>query len=211
MTVDSETLDIFQRIKDYELNLTDTDRKFGWTWQEMAIPHWTITKLLTDGFIELGYSSNSQTCYHATEKLSAYLESSIAEKEEAAAFIPDVDSLFEGIVGMERIKELIKASLDLPKPIHILLVGPPALGKSMFIWEIERVYGPQALPMIGSSTSKSGMWDMIADKNPKIILIDELEKMHKTDQAGLLSLMEHGRLIRAKVGREMDQTFNCQV
>ena len=45
------------------------------------------------------------------------------------------------------------------------------------IWEIERAFGIQALAMIGSGTSKSGIWDKVADVRPKVILIDELEKM----------------------------------
>jgi Holliday junction DNA helicase RuvB len=74
----------------------------------------------------------------------------------------------------------------------------------MFLWEIERIYGSQCLPFIGSATSHAGMWDMLVERHPRILLIDELEKMNLTDTAGLLSLMEYGRIIRAKVGRSMD-------
>ena len=89
-------------------------------------------------------------------------------------------------------------------PIHVLLVGPPSLAKSMFLWDIERAYGNLSLPLIGSATSHAGLWDMIAEKRPKIVLIDEIEKMALADMAGLLALMEQGRIIRAKVGRKLD-------
>ena len=117
----------------------------------------------------------------------------------------DDSTLFSGIVGYDNIKELMKTSLALDKPVHILLYGPPAIAKSMFLWEIERVYGSQCLPFIGSATSHAGMWDMLIERRPRILLIDELEKMNLTDTAGLLSLMEYGRIIRAKVGRSMDE------
>jgi Holliday junction DNA helicase RuvB len=81
----------------------------------------------------------------------------------------------------------------------------------MFLWEIERVYGSQCLPFIGSATSHAGMWDMLIERRPRILLIDELEKMNLTDTAGLLSLMEYGRIIRAKVGRSMDEKITVWV
>jgi Holliday junction DNA helicase RuvB len=55
------------------------------------------------------------------------------------------------------------------------------------------------------------MWDMLIERRPRILLIDELEKMNLTDTAGLLSLMEYGRIIRAKVGRSMDERLTVWV
>ena len=45
---------------------------------------------------------------------------------------------------------------------------------------------------------------MVADEQPKIILIDELDKMKAADTAALLSLMEGGRFWRVKKGRKLD-------
>ncbi len=52
---------------------------------------------------------------------------------------------------------------------------------------------------------------MLIERRPRILLIDELEKMNLTDTAGLLSLMEYGRIIRAKVGRSMDEKITVWV
>ena len=41
-------------------------------------------------------------------------------------------------------------------------------------------------------------------QQPEILLIDELDKMNAADTAALLSLMEGGRLVRAKRGRELN-------
>ncbi|MDD5703162.1 MAG: AAA family ATPase, partial [Dehalococcoidales bacterium] len=97
------------------------------------------------------------------------------------------------------------------KPVHVLLPGPPALAKTLFLWDIERAAGEKAIWLVGSGTSKSKLWDLIPDKRPHIILIDELDKMNAVDTAGLLSLMEGGRLVRAKVGRELDITHEVRV
>ncbi len=137
----------------------------------------------------------------------------LQDEEKAEGFenerleIPD--DLFGDIIGHDDIKELLRACLLAEKPVHVLLVGPPALAKTLFLWDIERVAGENAIWLLGSATSKSGLWDKIAEKQSQIILIDEMDKMNATDTAGLLSIMEGGRMVRTKVGRELE--FNIPV
>jgi Holliday junction DNA helicase RuvB len=88
--------------------------------------------------------------------------------------------------------------------VHVLLAGPPALAKTLFLWDIERACGERAIWLVGSATSKAGLWDLVAERQPRVLLIDELDKMNAADTAALLSMMEGGRLVRAKVGRELD-------
>jgi len=102
------------------------------------------------------------------------------------------------------VKELLIACLLAERPVHVLLAGPPALAKSLFLWDIERAAGERAVWLVGSATSKAGLWDLVAERHPKVILIDELDKMNVADTAALLSMMEGGRLVRAKKGRELD-------
>jgi len=40
--------------------------------------------------------------------------------------------------------------------------------------------------------------DLIAERHPQILLIDELDKMNAADTAALLTMMEGGRLVRPK-------------
>jgi Holliday junction DNA helicase RuvB len=51
----------------------------------------------------------------------------------------------------------------------------------------------------------------VAEREPWILLIDELDKMNAADTAALLSLMEGGRLVRAKKGRTLDATISVKV
>jgi len=88
--------------------------------------------------------------------------------------------------------------------VHVLLTGPPALAKTLFLWDIEQAGGEKAIWLVGSATSKAGLWDLIAERHPQILLIDELDKMNAADTAALLTMMEGGRLVRAKKGRELD-------
>ncbi|MDP3064843.1 MAG: AAA family ATPase [Chloroflexota bacterium] len=51
----------------------------------------------------------------------------------------------------------------------------------------------------------------MAERQPRILLVDELDKMAAADMGALLSLMEGGRLVRAKVGRRLNEQVELWV
>jgi Holliday junction DNA helicase RuvB len=108
-------------------------------------------------------------------------------------------------------KELLKAALLAEKPVHVLLAGPPALAKSLFLWDVERACGGQAVWLVGSAISKAGLWDLVSEREPRILIVDELDKMSATDTAALLSLMEGEEAGSTKKGRTLDTTVTIKV
>jgi Holliday junction DNA helicase RuvB len=163
--------------------------------------------LFKDGYLENVFRSNSYTGYRLSEvgkalALDAAKEEPSEAHQDQRLTLPD--ALFEDIIGHDDIKELLRASLLAEKPVHVLLTGPPALAKTLFLWDIERAGGEKAIWLVGSATSKAGLWDLVAERQPKILLIDELDKMNAADTAALLTMMEGGRLVRAKKGRELN-------
>ena len=105
--------------------------------------------------------------------------------------------LFSNIVGYEDIKKLFQLSLySRERPVHILLVGPPASAKTLFMLEcmkLERSYFT-----LGSHSTKSGMIEYLFEKRPRYLIIDEIEHMPLKDQTALLSLMETGIIAETK-------------
>ncbi|MDW0150210.1 MAG: hypothetical protein QOK89_07480, partial [Nitrososphaeraceae archaeon] len=84
-------------------------------------------------------------------------------------------SLFESIIGYDDIKKIFKMSLISDKAVHILLVGPPASAKTLFMLEflkLERSYFT-----LGSHSTKAGMIDYLFDYRPRYLLVDEIEHM----------------------------------
>ncbi|MDP2949990.1 MAG: AAA family ATPase, partial [Chloroflexota bacterium] len=65
-------------------------------------------------------------------------------------------------------KELLRVAVSAEKPVHVLLAGPPALAKSLFLWDLERAAPGRTLWLVGSGASKAGLWDMVAERQPKI-------------------------------------------
>ncbi len=185
----------------------EKEYRIGWSWRHVRIWPATLSRLFKDGYLENVFRSNSFTGYRLSEKGKAFVQ---AEKNTALAETKAedrpvaTDTLFADIIGHEEVKELLKACLLAEKPVHVMLTGPPALAKTLFLWDIEQTFGEQAIWLVGSATSKAGLWDLVAEREPKILLIDEMDKMNAVDMAALLTMMEGGRLVRAKKGRELD-------
>jgi len=51
---------------------------------------------------------------------------------------------------------------------------------------------------VGSSSTKSGIFDYLFEYRPRYFIVDELEKMNKKDQTSLLNVMESGILSELK-------------
>ncbi len=207
--IDQKELDILKDALEFENSMPKDEFSLGWQWNDVSAAPATLNKLVVRKLLVISFKSNKDTRYLLTdlgrEIAKGHVDvQSIAHEEPEHPNGIETNDMFNDIVGYDDIKELLRESLQLVKPIHVLLVGPPSLAKSMFLWGIERTYGDLSLPLIGSATSHAGLWDMIAEKRPKIVLIDEIEKMALADMAGLLALMEQGRIIRAKVGRKLD-------
>jgi replication-associated recombination protein RarA len=106
------------------------------------------------------------------------------------------EPIFDSIVGYTDVKRLFELSFSSEKPVHLLLVGPPASAKTLFMIEcmkLERSYFT-----LGSHSTKSGMMDYLFNQRPRYLIVDEIEHMPMKDQTALLSLMETGILAETK-------------
>ena len=191
--------------------------KLGFTWDDVSVWPATLNRLLTFKLLEIVYHSNSYRGMRLTKEGREQVELLRVSSLPTPAETPQdgklslPDDMFEDIIGHLEIKELLRASLLADKPVHVLLAGPPALAKTLFLWDIERAAGEKAIWLVGSATSKAGLWDLVAERQPRILLVDELDKMNAADTAALLSMMEGGRLVRAKKGRGLDITHQIWV
>ena len=102
----------------------------------------------------------------------------------------DQDNSFEYIIGYNDVKRFLKMSINADEPVHILLVGPPASAKTMFIKSMTKLNNSYFTD--GGNSTKAGMLEYIFDNKPKYLLIDEIDKMSTKDQTFLLNLMETG-------------------
>ncbi|HEX6561425.1 MAG TPA: ATP-binding protein, partial [Nitrososphaera sp.] len=136
------------------------------------------------------------------EEFSEHRVEKAAEQQQQKQ---DTAVVFDSIVGYDDVKRLFQMSLSSDKPVHILLVGPPASAKTLFMLEcmkLERSYFT-----LGSHSTKSGMIDYLFEKRPRYLIVDEIEHMPMKDQTALLSLMETGIVAETK----FQKTRNTQM
>ena len=127
-------------------------------------------------------------------------ERKMKERQQKAAEIAQElpEDLFDVIEGYDDLKEFIKMSLRADEPVHVLLVGPPGTAKSLFLMEIERL---GARFITAGTSTKVGIRDIIYDELPRILIIDEIDKIaDPNDLSALLTWMESGRIIITKHG-----------
>ena len=108
--------------------------------------------------------------------------------QEESDILPE-EKFFFDIVGYSDIKKLFMKSIVSKEPVHILLTGPPASSKTVFLLEMaEELNDAYYLDSVGASGP--GMFRQIFETYNKYLLFVEIEKMKNNDQASLLNVME---------------------
>jgi Holliday junction DNA helicase RuvB len=111
-------------------------------------------------------------------------------------------------VGYDDVKEIFKKALGIPR-LNYLLIGPPACAKTLFIEEMRRIRG--ASLHLGVTSSKSGLKDILLEERPRILLIDEIERMSGEDMSILHSVMESGYISETLYKRRREAYLKLQV
>ncbi len=123
-----------------------------------------------------------------------------APEDETAAYAEVLTTLFDPIVGYDDVKWLLRRAVVTDAPVHVLLEGPPASAKTLFLMEIARLPGAEFA--LGGTSTKAGLTDMLLVYRPRYLLVDEVETIdNQRDYAALLHLMENQEVIETKYRR----------
>ena len=151
-------------------------RKWFFRTKEMIITT-TNTSDRVDIFIT---NNNNSSSRNRNNKLPPSIEKQQQQEEK--------DKLFEDIIGYDDIKRLFRMAINANDPVHILLIGPPASAKTLFMRTLTQLQNSYFTD--GGNSTKAGMIDYIFNNEPKYLLIDEIDKMSTKDQTFLLNLIE---------------------
>jgi Holliday junction resolvasome RuvABC ATP-dependent DNA helicase subunit len=112
--------------------------------------------------------------------------------------MPVEERFFSSIVGYSDLKRLLMKAIVSKEPVHILLTGPPATSKTVFLLEMQKEL-ENSHYVDGTATSGKGMIDFLFDNSKtEYLLIDEVDKINKRDQTVLYNVMETGILSETK-------------
>jgi replication-associated recombination protein RarA len=107
---------------------------------------------------------------------------------------------FCNIHGYDDIKDILRRVLD-SENYNLIFIGPPASSKTLFLLGI--LESKNGVYFDGSNTTNR-ILDVLEQKRPKIICIDEVDKMSRQFQNRLLNFMESGRVKIDQQKRQYD-------
>jgi DNA replicative helicase MCM subunit Mcm2 (Cdc46/Mcm family) len=172
--------------------------------------------MVAENVLDVNYKSRSSTNYKVAnpELVKQVLGMQEEEREqvevekEKTEEIPD--DIFSPVIGYDDIKQFLKMALKGQKRLHFLFEGSPATAKSLFMLCIQKAI-PQSYYATGSRTTAPGLTDALFSYEPKVLLLDEIEKTDMQSYAVLLSLMESGAVVETKYRRHITAKMNTIV
>jgi Holliday junction DNA helicase RuvB len=193
--------------EDWAKDVSGGTADVAWTWGKVGIAAPKIMPLVNAGLLGIVFSSRSSTHYALVGR--AVIKKVLNEVEKVRERIDALpvfdketeipEDLFSVIAGYEEIKAFLRKVLKAER-FHVLLVGPPASAKTVFLLELARL--PGSFYCLGSATSKAGIAEILYEQRPSILLADEIDKFENKDIAILLSLAETGIVRETKASKQ---------
>jgi replication-associated recombination protein RarA len=136
------------------------------------------------------------------------------EEQEVQLAVPNEPSeerFFSSVYGYPDIKKLLMRAIITLDNVNILLSGPPASSKTVFL--LEMMKGLRNAYFIDcTNATGAGLVDSLFNNDIQYLLLDEVEKMSKKDQNVLLNVIETGILAETKISKtRTKQTKNLKV
>ena len=184
----------------------------GWEAQSIGLPSQKLRPLLHSGLLGITFSSNSSTAYALAGKdlIRDFLESDVTLSGTPVKHeLEFPDDLFACIIGYDDVKDEMRFTLREGDRSHYLMIGPPATAKSLFLMELARLDGTYLAT--GSTVTGPGLSDALLTYRPRILILDELDKVKMDATAVLLSVMESGDVLQTKYRKHGGQKINLNV
>lgn len=194
---------VLNRILQLEQEHKDDLDWLGFEWHEVPTSPGVLHRMAAEGLVTITLNSRKHTVYRANHQVILELLGDSSETLE----IPG--DLFDIITGYDDLKNLFRLSLAASRPVHVLLYGPPATAKTMFLSELARLSGSRYA--LGGTSSRAGITEFLLDARPRYLILDEIEKMDSRDYSALLSLMETGFVTKLKSRSSESQNILCWV
>jgi Holliday junction DNA helicase RuvB len=197
--------------QDHAINLTKGSADVVWEREDVNLSPQEFKKLLDSKVVAVIFSSRGgarKTCSLAQrevirEFLNKKVEAAPAVREttQVVAAMEIDESIFEPVIGYDDVKRNLSKALKSGVRQSWLFEGMPATAKSLFLMCVEAAFGGKCYYVTGSRTTGAGLTQALMNYEPKVLLIDEIDKVPQDALSVLLSVMETGDVIQTKHNR----------
>ena len=172
----------------------------GFEWFMVHTPVPTLHKMVVEKVLDITLATRSGTHFKVREPelvLEVVKALEAPTPELPLKTIPD--DLFNIIVGHNNTKTLVKYAIEAEKPVHLLLTGPPASAKTLFLMELARL--PESYYCLAQTTTQAGLANLLFTYQPRYLLIDEVDRLTGEHIGVLNSLMATSYISESKFGK----------
>lgn len=161
-------------------------------------------RILDDVFKKNKDKNKSKNVEHELETIQEFNQE--VERKLGHVQNQGAEEFFDSVIGYGDIKKLLLRCIQSSdkEPVHVILDGPPASAKSMFLEAMKNKLEDVHYIDCTNATGP-GLVDFLFDNDVKFLLLDEVEKMSDSDQNVLLNVMERGVLTSTKVRHTGDK------
>ena len=183
---------------------------YGWEWYQVHTPAPTLHKMVTERVIDVVSSTRSGTSYRVRQP-EVTSEVIKALKDPGTEMPKEVlpGDLLNLVVGHDNIKTIIQYAIEADKPVHLLLTGPPASSKTLFLMELARL--PESYYCLAQTTSQAGLANLLFTYQPRFLLIDEIDRLTGEHIGVLNSLMATGHISESKFNKTRSMELSTKV
>jgi len=146
--------------------------------------------------------------------IDKYINSDVLELEYTENINEGIDvneDIFDSIIGYDSYKRSMIRALRAKKPVHVMLIGPPASGKTLFMLQIHK-HIPGAEYFRGEhKATKAGIVEFVIERKPSVLLIDEIAEMRPQDRNTLLGITDNGIVTVLKHNEHKQVKVNTRV
>jgi replication-associated recombination protein RarA len=118
---------------------------------------------------------------------------------------------FSKIYGLDSVKENIFRVLIAKEQVNVLLIGPPATSKTLFMMVLQERCNDVCY-FDAANTSGAGLIESLYNhQKMKILIIDEIDKLKKNDLNSLLGLLNNGKIDKSLKNMNYNFSMNCKI
>lgn len=190
-----------------------------WSSSDVGVMGVKVYQLEVNDFVERVYDSNKHTDYalkdreKVKEMLEKVKEQDLNEdgtpKEVMHEYPTEEelpDDLFDDVIGYDDVKWLLTKALTTDDITNILMIGPPGSAKTVFLMAINKL--DSSIFVSGAPTSGPGVLDILFERTPMLVNIDEFDDMDNDTQKVLSQYTETGILDETKVDKTRTMKTN---